>query len=387
MGIVMYLLAFIIMSGFTLKLWKLCNYNSISMIVVYVGTAVLFFLALLISKVGYVIDNSKSIGLKNITKTHEKTPEFLSIYKKLYNEKIKDLEKKRIIARISKIVLDISFYFACIGYASDLNPIYAVDNVSFNNFYDKFQSSYALICIILAISAFAYIFAKFVYTNSYKKEVIPSLIKLINKNLEYSSKFEEKMKKDYGVAKFDDEPYDFYSEDDHIFGKLDDNIEINLSDIKVKRIGRSKSEEPVVVLFDGIFAYTKTKREYENDIIVNAIGKNFDRQNLPYKVELDNREFEHKFDVYCENRVLPMRILTADVMEDLLEFSKKLDIVYEMTFRKDTIYFRFYTGNMFEPRIKGNALDKEYIYSYYEILEFIINITKKINDVVEDINL
>ena len=382
-----YIFTMIMIGEATFNFWKYCNYNYILMTVLYAGTIMLFFAAALFSKLGEIIDNSKSIELKNISMLHSKTNNFLEVYKKLYKENGFKLEVKRIKINFYRIIMDFFFFLVCIGILNDNKPIYEIDNLPFIKFYEGFQNMYPTICIIFVISAIIYFLSKFNYTNEYKKVIIPNLIKLVNEKLEYSEKFEEKMKSDYKKAKFDVEEIDFYDEDDHIYGKLDENTIIQMADIKVKRLARSKLDYLVTELFKGIFAYIKTNVTFEKAIVVTAAEKQYAREMFLSKVEIDNREFERKFDVYCENRVLALRIFTADIMEEILEFSEKMKITFEMTFREDTINFRFYTGNMFEPRFRIRALDKNYIYSYYEILEFILNITKKINKSIKESNI
>ena len=48
----------------------------------------------------------------------------------------------------------------------------------------------------------------------------------------------------------------------------------------------------------------------------------------------------------------------------------------------NNIYLRFFVSNMFEPKIFGSSMDKELIYIYYIILNFIVEITEKINNLV-----
>ena len=102
---------------------------------------------------------------------------------------------------------------------------------------------------------------------------------------------------------------------------------------------------------------------------------------------MDSEEFEKSFDVLSENKILAMQILTADVMESLISFKNKYDIDFEIVLMNNKIYLRFFVSNMFEPQIFGNSMDKELIYTYYIILDFVVEITEKINKVINDVNL
>ena len=53
---------------------------------------------------------------------------------------------------------------------------------------------------------------------------------------------------------------------------------------------------------------------------------------------------------------------------DLEYFYNKYQIKYEIVFRENTIYMRFFTGAMFEPKIFGNSMDKELLLKYYCII-------------------
>ena len=62
------------------------------------------------------------------------------------------------------------------------------------------------------------------------------------------------------------------------------------------------------------------------------------------KIEMDSQEFEKYFDIYGENKIIAMQILTADVMNTMIEFREQSKIQYELTIKQDQIYIRFHTG-------------------------------------------
>ena len=45
---------------------------------------------------------------------------------------------------------------------------------------------------------------------------------------------------------------------------------------------------------------------------------------------------------------------------------------------------RFHTGNMFEPKLFKSSLDYNMLKEYYDIIEFVIRVTKEINKVIEN---
>ena len=104
------------------------------------------------------------------------------------------------------------------------------------------------------------------------------------------------------------------------------------------------------------------------------------------KVELDSNEFEKYFDVNSEDRILATRILTADVLQMLVDFYKKYNIKFEIVFKENKIYINLHTAEAFKiPKYK--RIDKQQIYLYYAILEFTTNLSKEINKVLNGIEL
>ena len=79
-----------------------------------------------------------------------------------------------------------------------------------------------------------------------------------------------------------------------------------------------------------------------------------------------------------------MQILTADIMEMLIEFKKASKIEYELTLKGNQIYLRFFTGAVFEPNILKKSLDYNTLKRYYDIIEFIFKVTRSINKVIEE---
>ena len=80
-----------------------------------------------------------------------------------------------------------------------------------------------------------------------------------------------------------------------------------------------------------------------------------------------------------------MQLLTADVMEELIEFENKTNIKYEITIRNNYIYLRFHSGTMFEPRQnKNEVLDKKSIQSYFYMLNFTYNLSNKLINLIHE---
>ena len=170
-----------------------------------------------------------------------------------------------------------------------------------------------------------------------------------------------------------------YNYTDYIEGNLSDNIFIRMADIDVKFVSGSGKNRSVQNIFEGIFAVTDTNKNINGYV---KISRNNLIKDNDFRINMDSEEFEKNFDVFSKDKILAMQILTADVMESLIKFKNKYDIDFEIVLMNNNIYLRFFVSNMFEPKIFGSSMDKELIYIYYIILDFIVEITEKINNLV-----
>ena len=102
---------------------------------------------------------------------------------------------------------------------------------------------------------------------------------------------------------------------------------------------------------------------------------------------MDSQEFEKYFDVYGDNKIVVMQLLTSDVMNTMMDFIKQSRIKYEITIKSDEMYIRFHTGNMFEPKLFKSPLDYNMLKEYYDIIKFVLNVTKEINKVIENMDI
>lgn len=223
------------------------------------------------------------------------------------------------------------------------------------------------------------------YKKYYKENCLKKFIELLNKNYSYTTKVDEKVKKDlrkvYRESECDNNIADLIEVDDYIEGKVKENTYIKLADTVVYQESSSRKESTEVIIFKGIFSHIDYKYYFNEKLKIEATKLDGFGRN---KVQMDNSNFEKYFNVHCSNKILALRVLNHDLMECLLNFYNKCNLKFEITFYKNHIAFRFFSGPMFEPKIFGKSLDKEILYSYYVILEFIENVVNEISRVMND---
>lgn len=300
--------------------------------------------------------------------------EFQEVYTKLYNENFKKLEKLRQRARIE----------ALITYILLILPIVV--------WYTTFDDFYAILGFILYFIVSA-VFRKnrIAYKKTYKIEIISSFIKLLNSDLKYIPLGYRtyEVKYDYIDANFDNKKFNIFLHDDYIEGHLNENIIAKISDICVKyerKNGEARfAEELFEELFNGLFVSTNCNKNINNTIKISRNKLKILEHKT--KVEIDSQEFEKYFNVYSDDKILTMRILSSELIQSMTDFYNKYNLDFEIVLKNDNIYLRFYTGPMFEPKLFGNSMDIEILFTYYFILQFVIEVTTKINKVLDEIEL
>ena len=80
-----------------------------------------------------------------------------------------------------------------------------------------------------------------------------------------------------------------------------------------------------------------------------------------------------------------MQLLTPEIMEFFIDFQDSTGIDFELTLKNNKIYIRFFSGNIFEiPNLTQSFLYKGRFKRYYEIINFTLECTYKITDLLNN---
>lgn len=229
------------------------------------------------------------------------------------------------------------------------------------------------------------------YTNTYKTEVIGKMIKSINPNLTYQPEVYGTMVSSinqvYQQAKFDNCAFNRFYADDYLEGFLSQNVYIKMSDLDVEYETGStdNSGSSRTIVFQGLFAMTNCNIDIGTNIKIKRHEiRVFDSKD---RFKLDDEVFEKHFDVYTQDGVKTMQILTPDIMEQLVNFVDVSGIKFEVVFDGNKILFRFFTGKMFEPSVFKDSMDPQILEFYSNILKFTLDVTNKINKILTQGNI
>lgn len=223
------------------------------------------------------------------------------------------------------------------------------------------------------------------YTTDFKTKIIGTMIKSFEEQIEFTPQIGLSSIV-YGEAEF--ERYDRYRSEDLIHGTLKNNCKFEMAEVLTERVQFETDEKPICsTIFSGLFAKMETPKPFNTLLYLrkDRIDKNLlDRVftwNLPFdklRIQLDSPEFEKIFDVYASDQIIAMQLLTADIMQDLIQFHNEMGMDYELTIKENCMYIRFWCGGMFETaKLKKFSLDRDTLYKYYRMLDFTFSLTNK----------
>ena len=318
---------------------------------------------------------------------------FEQLYSNILTENMQNLEHTRNEAKKEKIrngtiltsivVIGIVLYF-----------------ISYNYFYPNDEMVGLPMSIYGIIAFFVYFKIKpkekkskiSKYKNEFKTKVIKALLNSFNENIEYSPTYGISSNS-YNEAEF--EKYDVYRAEDLMKGTLKNNCNFEMSEILTKDVYTdSDGYNHYSTLFCGMFAKIETPKLFNARLYLrkDRKDKNIIRRvitgKLPFdnfRVDLDSQEFEKYFDVYCTDKIIAMQLLTADIMQLLVNFQEEMDMEYELTIKNNFIYIRFMSGEMFETAsITRFSLDKNMLYKYYKMLDFSFTLANKLINLIKE---
>lgn len=212
------------------------------------------------------------------------------------------------------------------------------------------------------------------FINKAKKIIFPELIKSVDSNLTYQ--INAKIPKNEFI---DSDLYNSirnyrYSVGDTITTNID-NKEITINELSVE-VSNGKNSTTV---FAGVFLHIKLQKNFRSNIkILNNTTKDFGIIKTLFpnedKVNLENIEFENKYDVYSSDQIYARKIITLTFMEKLLYIAEKLDKKIKISFKNNDIYIAILELNLInDSNLFKNKID-------------MMNIAKEMNNILEIIH-
>ena len=301
-----------------------------------------------------------------------------------WEEAKKESKKTTKIAGIICLIIDLFFLVLIIKNMTSNNMLGGI----FRNSSSIFFVMYALVLNIIVFVFTKVIFSKSnrKYTTMYKNIVINKLMSNFYNNLEY---FPNKQMPEYiyEAAKYN-EYYNRYYSEDYMEAVINNQYSIQMAEVKTQKEesytdSQGRRQTRTITIFRGLFSKILMHKSIKGELRIVRNGTLvFDKKRL----EMDSSEFEKYFDVKSSDKILGMRLLTADVMQDLIEFQNNTNMKYDIYIKDNELYLRFHSGPMFEVgRLKDGAIDKETLRKYFYMLNFTYNLSNKLINLVNDL--
>lgn len=221
------------------------------------------------------------------------------------------------------------------------------------------------------------------YREVFKEKIVGPIIEISFGSAKYDAKAGISSL-EYNKAQYRDY-YDRYHSEDLIIAPLgvggDVSTFITIAEVHTEREHRDKDgHTSYSTVFHGLATKFVLPKSFEQNMYIRSNGRvgSWNKN----KVKMDMPEFEKIFDVESTDSILAMRILTADVMAEMIDLYNKYKYRFEINILNDTIYMRLSTGPMFEPSIFKESLDYKQIEKYYLVLKALTSIASHIYDTV-----
>lgn len=223
------------------------------------------------------------------------------------------------------------------------------------------------------------------YKLEFKQVIIKKLISNFYDNLEYYP-LKEMPERIYEKPNYN-EYYNEYHSEDYFEGQIKNKYYIDMAEVFTEHVETHTDSEgnthtTRTTIFHGLFAKVTSEKSITSElrIVQDKIGKyNKNRLNM------DSSEFEKYFDVITDNKIIAMQLLTADVMEEMIEFENKTNMRFDIVIKENEIYLRFHCGNMFEPQaIKKGIINKAQLEKYFYMLNFTYNLSNRLIELINE---
>ena len=228
------------------------------------------------------------------------------------------------------------------------------------------------------------------YKAAYKLRIVSNLLKEINPKFKYrlADKEDDKFFREYVGANFGLVEHTHADYVDRIEGKVDGNLLDILEIILEAEVKNENGSSVNLRVFNGMFAKVQTSKEGNFKLKVSSVGIPTRAEIYEAgceKLKMDNSVFMDNFVVETNEKVLAARILTSDVMTMFLDYKNKFGIDLDMAIKDGTLYFLFYTGDLFEPNVFKDSMDRESLLVDYSTLKMTIEFMQKMGTIVTEL--
>lgn len=358
-------------------LYKKFGLNSLDILNKDVGYLILLVILALIV-IGDIVKNvafEKSRKIKN-KKLDLENKDVVNIYEDLKSQVSSELKKSQRKANLIIMVKRILFYAAIFGFG------YLIVLYEQKAFFEN-KSFLSLITFVLALIGLVCSWISLadikdrkiqVYTKKYREAIVLPILKRIDNNLKFIFDIDELdgeinskiVKQKFDESELATEPYNQFFVDDVILNDVDS---FKIYEIDVTKMRKLNGTPTYSSFFKGLFLEIDSNKKVETKVKIGSNEiKNYSHN---FTVNISNEQFNKSFYVMSESDTLAKEIVNDDIAQQLVKLYEKYDIPFELSFKGKKVYARLLTGEMFEPRLSGNTVNKDSIANCYYALKLI----------------
>lgn len=237
---------------------------------------------------------------------------------------------------------------------------------------------FKVFCFMSIIGAIIILFCS--SNESLFRIVIPEIFKSYNSNLSYNH-YKGVSRNEYIAADF--ENFDRFSSEDLIVGNIGSNnnqllmSEVHTEDRHTDKDGHTSYS----TIFRGLYAVSKISKNFNGYLnIVNNKIKIFNRDSY---ITIDNESFEKIYDVFTNDKIKSMRLLTPDVTSRMIDLYNETGIYCEIKIFDNLLFIRLYTNNLFNLNFSNPSKEAKIIGTSIAILDNALKVIENIVDELE----
>lgn len=310
-------------------------------------------------------------------------------FTEIYNEVIKDrllLEKLKREYRFSLVKRFLWFLFIifslviCICFFGHITPRELLSDRAYT------MILFVVVALVFGCFAFSFVHLREAFRRKFKESVIKKIITSVDDRLVYSPT--------YGITLMDyhkgfrDRSTKISSED-LITGTIDNNVSIRMSQIRATHEEEDFSREDgvrttrTVVDYFGLYGFAVIPTSLalcEIKIVSNSFFRKFSKN----RVEVESESFEKVYDIITKDRMYAMKIMKPKVIEAFNKVTQSGCKGLEVRIVGNIIYFRYQSGDIFEPAKVGDMFKPEKIREYLMTIYNPLNIIKALIYALDD---
>ena len=223
-----------------------------------------------------------------------------------------------------------------------------------------------------------------IYRLKFKQVIIKKLINNFYDNLEYYP-LKQMPERIYKQPDYN-EYYNEYNSEDYFEGQIKNKHYIDMAEVLTEHIETNTDNEgntntKRTTIFHGLFAKVISEKSITSELRIVQDKEGIHNKN---RLIMDSSEFEKYFDVITNNKIIAMQLLTADVMEEMIEFENKTNMKYDIVIKENEIYLRFHCGDMFESQAIKKEINKKQLEKYFYMLTFTYNLSNRLIELIDE---